>query len=221
MSITLIYETPCKEKSYLYTLTYETVCKDYMTQRVRIFETNEAFRLRCEEAWSKLLKYCTDGVFKFKQIDPDEDFDYMVEEFIEDVCKTVEDRDYESLPPLEQCVGCQHSSFGQRAHMERGGCLHDMDACLAHLERGGCLHDIDACIVEDCAKCNRTYQCDKCGDMFELADGETFEGLCLSCEMQRVSLGQPKLCECGQASMSYPWSQCEECYYDDRRYRDD
>jgi hypothetical protein len=105
--------------------------------------------------------------------------------------------------------------------MERGGCLHDMDACLAHLERGGCLHDIDACMVEDCAKCNRTCQCDKCGDMFELAEDETFGGLCLSCEMQRVSLGQPKLCECGQASMSYPWSQCEDCYYDDRRYRGD
>jgi hypothetical protein len=197
MSITLIYETPCKEKSYLYTLTYETLCKDYMTQRVRIFETNEAFRLRCEEAWSKLLKYCTDGVFKFKQIDPDEDFDYMVEEFIEDVCRTVEDRDYESLSPiLQTCVGCQHNSLGQRDHMQHGGCLHDSYHC----------------ILEDCASCDRECQCDKCGDMFQLAEGETFEGLCLSCELERIRLGEPKRCACGQESMSDVWLQCSDCY---------
>ena len=197
MSVTLIYETPCKEKSYLYTLTYETVCKDYMTQRVRIFETNEAFRLRCDEAWSKLLKYCTDGVFKFKQIDPDEDFDYMVEEFVEDVCRSVEDRDYESLSPiLQTCIGCKHNSLGQRDHMQHGGCLHDSYHC----------------ILEDCPSCDRECQCDKCGDMFQLEEGETFAGLCLSCEMQRIQLGEPRRCACGQQSMSDLWLQCSDCY---------
>lgn len=197
MSVTLIYETPCKEKSYLYTLTYETLCKDYMTQRVRIFETNEAFRLRCDEAWSKLLKYCTDGVFKFKQIDPDEDFDYMVEEFVEDVCRTVEDRDYESLSPiLQTCVGCKHNSLGQRDHMQHGGCLHDSYQC----------------ILEDCTSCNRECQCDKCGDMFQLEEGETFTGLCLSCELERIRLGEPRRCGCGQQSMSDLWLQCSDCY---------
>jgi hypothetical protein len=198
MSITLIYETPCKEKSYLHTLTYETVCKDYMTQRVRLFETNEAFRLRCDDAWSRLLKYCTNGVFKFKQIDPDEDFDYMVEEFVEDVCRTVEDRDYESLSPiLPTCVGCQHNSLGQRDHMQHGGCLHDSNHCMTY----------------DCPTCDRQCQCDKCGDMFELADGESSTGLCLSCELDRIRLGEPIRCACGEAVMSDTVYECEDCYY--------
>lgn len=198
MSITLIYETPCKEKSYLHTVTYETLCKDYMTQRVRLFETNEAFRLRCNDAWSRLLKYCTGGVFKFKHIDPDEDFDYMVDEFLEDVCRTVEDRDYECLSPiLPTCVGCQHNSLGQRDHMQSGGCLHDSNRCME----------------EDCPTCDQTCQCDKCGDMVELAVGESFTGFCLSCELERIRLGEPKPCACGEAVMSDTVNECEDCYY--------
>jgi hypothetical protein len=122
----------------------------------------------------------------------------MVDEFLEDVCRTVEDHDYECLSPiLPTCVGCQHNSLGQRDHMQSGGCLHDSNRCME----------------EDCPTCDQTCQCEKCGDMVELAVGESFTGFCLSCELERIRLGEPKPCACGEAVMSDTVNECEDCYY--------
>jgi hypothetical protein len=204
MSLTFIYQ------SFTHTLTYETFCKQHMIQRVALSETKEEFKLRCENAWSKLSGFCTNGVFEFEHIQHlfdevcKDDIVYAVEELVEDLCLTVEDRDYKCIPT---CIGCQHDSLGQRAHMEPGGCLSESEHCA----------------FADCPTCDpvhhntlpgecKTAQCDHCGDLFQIEDIDTFDGICLPCSMKTLTTHE-KRCYCGSELNILPRKECEDCYY--------
>jgi hypothetical protein len=204
MSITFTYQ------SFTHTLTYDTFCKKHMIQRVAWSETNEEFKLRCENAWSKLSKLCN-NIFEFEHIQLlydqpcKEDIVYAVEELVEDLCHTVEDRDYQCLPA--SCLGCQHNSLGQRAHMEVGGCLSESYHCA----------------FADCPTCDpvhrntlpgecKTAQCDDCGDLFQIEDMDSFDGVCLPCSMKTLSTHE-KRCYCGSEDSLLSRKECEDCYY--------
>jgi hypothetical protein len=205
MSLTFIYQ------SFTHTLTYETFCKEAMLQRVAWSETNEEFKLRCENAWSKLSSFCTNGVFEFDFIQRSFnelcklDIVHAVDDLVEDLCLTVEDRDYKCLPA--SCLGCQHNSLGQRAHMEPGGCLSESEHCA----------------FADCPTCDpvhrntlpgecKTAQCDDCGDLFQIEDMDSFDGVCLPCSMKTLSTNE-KRCYCGSEDSLLSRKECEDCYY--------
>jgi len=188
MSITFTYQ------SFTHTLTYDTFCKKHMIQRVAWSETNEEFKLRCENAWSKLSKLCN-NTFEFEHIQLlhnqpcKEDIVYAVEELVEDLCHTVEDRDYQCLPPYL------------------------MDP----------LSESEHCAFEDCPTCDpvhrntlpgecKTAQCDDCGDLFQIEDMDSFDGVCLPCSMKTLSTHE-KRCYCGSEDSLLSRKECEDCYY--------
>jgi hypothetical protein len=113
MSLTFIYQ------SFTHILTYETFCKEAMIQRVAWSETKEEFKLRCETAWSKLSSFCTNGVFEFDFIPRSfnelckQDIVYAVDDLVEELCLTVEDRDYKCIPPymLPPLSESEHCAF--------------------------------------------------------------------------------------------------------------
>jgi len=161
-----------------------------MIQRVAWSETNEEFKLRCENAWSKLSKLCN-KTFEFEHIQLlydqpcKEDIVYAVEELVEDLCHTVEDRDYQCLPP--SCLGCQHNSLGQRAHMEPGGCLSESYHCA----------------FADCPTCDPVHR--------NTLPGECKTALCLPCSMKTLITNEKK-CYCGSETLMTR-KECEDCYY--------
>jgi hypothetical protein len=59
----------------------------------------------------------------------------------------------------------------------------------------------------------RTCQCDECGDLYRLEEGDEPTGVCYDCK------NPPKKCPCGEVSISDMFEQCIDCYYADRDVR--
>ena len=189
MSLTFIYQT------FTHILTYETFCKEAMIQRVAWSETKEEFKLRCENAWSKLSSFCTNGVFEFDFIHRSfnelckQDIVYAVDDLVEELCLTVEDRDYKCIPPymLPPLSESEHCAFAD--------CT-TCDPVNRNTLPGEC----------------KTAQCDDCGDLFQIEDMDTFDGICLPCSMKTLSTHE-KRCYCGSEDSLLSRKECEDCYY--------
>ena len=77
------------------------------------------------------------------------------------------------------------------------------------------------CGFADCKECKvypyscRTCQCDSCGDLYSLKEGDLDHGLCYDCK----EILQEKRCPCGEVAISETFGQCIHCYYADRDVR--
>jgi len=82
------------------------------------------------------------------------------------------------------------------------------------------MSDGDFCGFAECKDCKvypyscRTCQCDECGDLYSLKEGDEATDMCYKCKEN-----PPKKCPCGQGSISDMVGQCIHCYYADRDVR--
>lgn len=82
------------------------------------------------------------------------------------------------------------------------------------------MSDGDFCGFAECKDCKvypyscRTCQCDECGDLYSLKEGDEATEICYKCKEN-----PPKECPCGQGSISDMVGQCIHCYYADRDVR--
>ena len=76
------------------------------------------------------------------------------------------------------------------------------------------------CGFAECKDCKvypyscRTCQCDECGELYSLKEGDEATEMCYKCKEN-----PPKKCPCGEVSISDMVGQCIHCYYADRDVR--
>ena len=120
-----------------------------------------------------------------------------------------------SPPEVETCGGC-NTTEGVWALGFCSKCWIDKNTQMS---------DGYFCGFADCKECSvypyscRTCQCEKCGDLYSLKEGDEATGFCYPCKEKGQT--PPLKCDCGQESISDDFQTCIDCYYSDPRIRHD
>jgi hypothetical protein len=117
-----------------------------------------------------------------------------------------------SPPEVETCGGCNTT--------EGVWALGFCSKCW--IDRNTQISDGYFCGFAECKDCKvypyscRTCQCDSCGNLYSVKEGDDNYDTCYDCNAKYLNLSQ---CACGQKTISQNLDVCTDCYYSDPRIR--